>query len=484
MALGRRGSHHWNEFAYVYAAANYPLQALQHGEFEVSNIHGFFDAKIGHVAILSALMKVVGSDQAGLAMIAWIYTAIIVLGCWLCGVAHWLVWRNLERAAMVAVSALLFPVSIYLAPRFLSEVPSFTSSVLATVCLATALGRPASLGRHLWLASAGAALAVAMLTRGTAVLLVAGFCVALFLVPPRRWTRSSILVSGLETAAACILTGLMIGLAMGLDPERVFESGSFAMRQHVAWVEYVRRVIFAVGPVAAVAGVGLWTGQRRELLHALVWLVGAVAPVVYEMHFMEERFLVYGVPAMAALVALGADAIWSRVPSGRPRFAVATAFAVMLALGNYVIQPRTLAPFDSKAYVAAVDWIHRHAPNRPVLVGDAVSEFDLLRLVRPDRDSVLIMTSLMPHVMTPVNFAQSPAAWQAALADWYGDAYVDSFDAMERRGSPPWYFVATGATADVSQRLTWLAGEPRVRLHPVHTVDSYVVYRVDRTTDS
>src|SRR5215470_4939021 len=87
IGLGRRNLHHWDEFGYLYAAAHYSPAAIASGQFEVSNIVGFFDGKIAHVALLRFLVGCFGFGQNAVASITAVYTSLVVVAAFIFALA-------------------------------------------------------------------------------------------------------------------------------------------------------------------------------------------------------------------------------------------------------------------------------------------------------------------------------------------------------------------------------------------------------------
>src|SRR6266849_9264386 len=129
-----RSRHHWDEFAYLYGAQHYSASALASGQFEASNIIGFNASRIGHVLLLQILSKILGDGVRGIASLQAVFTGMVIATSLMVGSVSLLLWRNFWGALGTGILSLLAPLSVYLGPKLLSEVPS-TFGAVASVLL-------------------------------------------------------------------------------------------------------------------------------------------------------------------------------------------------------------------------------------------------------------------------------------------------------------------------------------------------------------
>jgi hypothetical protein len=78
---GFRNLHHYDEFAYLYAAAHYSISALANGQFEPSNVPGFLNVKIGHLMLLKLFVNWFGIGLNLIRSVEAAYTALVVAAC-------------------------------------------------------------------------------------------------------------------------------------------------------------------------------------------------------------------------------------------------------------------------------------------------------------------------------------------------------------------------------------------------------------------
>jgi hypothetical protein len=482
VGVGRRNLHHWDEFGYLYAAANYTPDAIAAGRFEVSNIVGFFDGKIAHVALLRFLVGLFGFGETAVASITAVYTALVVISAFVFGAGDWLLWRAPRRALCMALLYLLTPVTVYLSPKLLSEVPAMCAAAAAVALFALALRTRRSDVGTLVLAASGACLAAVALSRAAVLLVVFGVWLAAWVVPPTGVRRVRI-VSAALIAVACAGGILLLSeYVLHLDLLRGARSAAVALTQGGALSERIRRTLFAFGPLLLLLPAALATRRRDLLAFYSVWFVVAVTPVIVGLHYLEERYLVSGVPGLVGLASLGAEVVWDHLSESRWarwRLCAPLALAVLLVVGNLVLQPRMLFQLDTTSYETALGWIRREYPGRPILVPDAMCEFHFLRIAHPELPVYLANNSLLPMFFTERNYAPNQAAWVAALSEWYGNRYVPDLTALERLGDPPWFSLGLKSDEADQQRFSWLRDESRLRMEVVFRQGPYVVYRLD-----
>src|SRR5215475_12377684 len=183
VGIGRRDLHHWDEFGYLYAAANYSPAEIASGQFEVSNIVGFFDGKIAHVALLRALVGQFGFGQEAVASIAAVYTALMVISAFAFAAGDWLLWRAPRRALCIALLYLLTPVIVYLSPKLLSEVPAMCAAAASVALFACALRVRRRGVSGVLLAASGLGVAVGAMSRAVVLLVCIGCWLAIWVVP-------------------------------------------------------------------------------------------------------------------------------------------------------------------------------------------------------------------------------------------------------------------------------------------------------------
>ena len=95
---GFRNLHHYDEFAYLYAAAHYSISDLANGQFEPSNVPGFLNVKIGHLMLLKLFVNWFGIGLNLIRSVEAAYTALVVAACGIFGIFAYHISNNVRRA--------------------------------------------------------------------------------------------------------------------------------------------------------------------------------------------------------------------------------------------------------------------------------------------------------------------------------------------------------------------------------------------------
>jgi len=491
LQAGRRQSHHWDEPVYLYAAAHYTPKALAGGSFEPGNIPGFFSVKIGHVTILHWMIRLFGQGLHAVVVIQCIYTMLVLLTCGLVGWWSWLTWRNLHHAIAVGLVALVTPVSIYLGPKLLSEVPAMFCGMGSLVALGLALRSTRRIPSALWTLIGGAALAGAVLCRETAPLLVATGWGALFIAAPRGVARRRILLEcSLIAGCAVVLLGVAQWV-LHLDFLHALRSAHALAVMDTPLRQWLKRIVFAFGPLLAVAPFAAFSTRRREAWFYGLWLAGSVLPLLLSLRYLEERFLVTGVPALAGLAVLGGEVLWQWMGRSAAQILGIGLLAMVAMRANAIIQPRTFYSVDEVAYEEVMDWLGHQPGNRPILIPWVIGDYHYLRVAYPDAPVYLVDTeSLFVASATRDDIAQGRAQRfgdtmvrrvEVDPRQWYGTRYIPDLKALQALGPAPWWYVTTKVRGRDKTDYSWIWTDPGLELTLVFDNGQYYVYKVVAT---
>lgn len=480
LGVGRRMDHHYDEFGYLYAATHYSPRALAAGQFEASNVHGFFNAKMGHVVLLRWIAGVTGAGQGALWRIEAFYSLLVILTCLLWGWVAWRLWQDKAFALAVAAVSLLMPVTVYLAPKLMSDVPGTFWATLGVVFLVEGLLCRKAAARWGLIVLCAVALAAGVLSRATVALLAVGAGAALWAAPPPRVRRRTVVISLILLGLLATFVVLLIDRWMQLG---LFEGVGVldtVLHQHMSRQELVRRIYGAFGPALWVAPIALasWKRQRSQLLcYGLLALCG-IGPVPL-LHSIEERYLVTGMPGIAGLAVMGGRALWRSIGSPRSWIARGVGVAVVagvLAASNISIQPGTIHELDTALYGRTMAWITAHYPNRPILIPWTWSDFHYLRMAYPTAPVYTVNTRTFFDSSS--NYAKTADRWLAAESRWYGLRHVPDRAALARLGPAPWVYVSWRTPGWGTDQFSWLRDDPALLVVPVHTEGKYIVYEV------
>jgi len=477
--LGRREHHHYDEFAYLYGAAHNTISALAHGEFEASNIPGFFNVKIGHLMLLRLLAKLFGNGMAAVQSIQAFYTVLVVATSAMLVWFILLLWGDFRRALALGLLSLFAPVNVYLAPKLLAEVPGVFGVMTSLLFLALALRTEYRMRSSVFLLVSALALTYGILARQNMLLLAVGGWVALWVACPPGLRRGEIFrvvaVVGMLTLGALFVSQVLLDL----NPLRGLQVVLTVMDQSLPRREMFRRVLLAFGPLLLVSPLALASRRRQELIFHSIWFAIGVLPILLSFHYLEVRTVVTGAPAVVGLALLGVEVAWRWIGSPRHAFVRLVGIgivAMVLARSNRYIQPQTQYEVDASEYATVMHWISEAYPSRPILIPWGMSDYHFLRMAYNEAPVYLANTSVF---FTPLSYATDMASWVAAQKKWYGDRYINDLMALERLGSPPWLFLSWQLPGWDTGRFSWIQDNSRLRLTLVFQHGKYRVYQVD-----
>jgi hypothetical protein len=475
---GFRNLHHYDEFAYLYAAAHYSIPALANGQFEPSNVPGFLNVKIGHLMLLKLLVNWFGIGMTLIRSAEAAYTALVFAACGIYGMIAYYISNNARRAMGMGAAALVIPINVYLAPKLLGEVPGMFSAMASFLFFVLALRGRNIIYRGCFLVVSALALAFTLLARQNLILVCIGGWAGLWVARPMRFRRRDIFVQAAIVAVLCAIAlvasqwfidmHLLRGLNLAHDLEGLRISRSLRLM----------RTIYAFGPFLLMVPFALFSQHKREMVFYCVWFSCNVVPMLIGFHYIEERFVVGGAPALAGLAVMGGEVIWRLLGSPRRLFAKVAGLltiAVVVMASNNFIQPRTIHEVDETAYAQVMDWLNKTYPDRPILIPWPISDYHYLRIAYPDAPVYLVNTSVF---FGPLRYAHDPQSWDAALKKWYRNRYVGNYEALENLSPPPWILVTRKEGDRDTIHWTWLQSEPRVQMKLVLRAGWYQVYQV------
>lgn len=486
LAVGRRMDHHYDEFGYVYGAAHYTPYQLAAGEFEASNIHGFYNGKIGHMIVLHGLTRLIPPGLTGLHALQAIYSLLVISSVLFLVYFVWRLWGDKTYAVWVGVLAFLAPATVYLMPKLMSDVPALWATMASICGLVVALQSPRSAQRWIAILISAAAFVGGLLSRATSVLLIIGAWTALWVAAPGRLRRADILQTILATGVLALAGLLMIDAWMDLH---IFQAEGVlitVLHQHMSKHEFLRRFSNAFGPQLWLAPIALlaWRRDASKTLFFIVWALIGAGPYLL-LHTMEERYVITGIPGVAGLAVLGGRTIWQRMGAPThwfPRALGIVAIAGILGGSNQAIQPKTISEINHSAYAQIMNRIAREYPEHPILVPWTWSDYHFLRLAFP-RAPVYLVNSLT-FFSSPSSYTKNASAWKEAQARWYGQRYLGDLNALQQAGQPPWIFIDRISKWSNTHRFSWIWESSELVLTKAFDVNagsrSYDVYEVTR----
>jgi hypothetical protein len=501
LLLSWSSHHHWDEFLYLYSSASHTPAELMRLD-AVMNLfpQGYLSGKIGHIAILHALVGATGRGQAALLELQRFYAALVLAA--VAGASA--LYRELldERLARRSALVLLFlPLTLYLAYKLLSEVPAFLFTTLACWAFVRAFRAASGRSKALLLSVSTAALAAAMLCRVTAPLGFVGLVLGLLASGDPRFPRPALLRLAVLVGVGALAVHAAVLGAFGESELRLLRLAetvagtSKGFERAYAVVSFMQGFLlvlpFALGRP--------WTPAVRM---AFVWLLVTVLP---NLSGHEPRYYSPALLPLAIVAAIGIDRLIRRICIPQQSWAWGGALAGIVLVNRATLMPLMPYEVDQSDLVQVGNALGRGETRGTILV-PWVTDYCFLRFAFPQLPVRLAMSSL-PGGRYPGHGRVGPIA-PSDLA-WVGRSrYVGELPTLER--SPlPWYYVgwsynpvmlrirslAKHAGLDVlgdphrtgwhdHLAESWMWEDPRLAMRPVGGVGQYEVFLVGQRAQS
>src|SRR3954471_6807763 len=452
--LGWSNAHHWDEYFYLYSSfIHSPSELLRYELSSAIFPPGYFTEKIGHVVLLRVLTTLLGPGDLSLYVIEAVFTALLLGYVW----TSYRLLRDLFGAgeARDATVVLLFsPLTLYLAYKLLSEVPSLLFVTLGTWAFVRSYLAATPRVRGIALALAVPLLAVGALCRITGIVAFPGLVLGLLIVGDPRFGRGRLLIRAVLTgvAAALLYTGVLawyggnvfrvlgdIHQVVSLHPplERAFALGSFVQT-------------FAIALPFA------WLERSRPLVRiSAVWLVLTTVPFLAG---HEPRYYAPAMTPLAILTAVGLRSLASRVTGAASRYAWAGLLAVLVLINRIFLIPLMPYEVEQGRLLGLFHQLQKQAPGATYLV-PWISDYTLLRFSSPSSRVELCLSELPgSRVSEPGHAGQLDASdrW------WAGASHYIGSEMTLAREPRPWEYLGwTYNPADM--KLIHLLGDVGVR---------------------
>jgi len=473
--------HHYDDFSYLYGASHYSVHALANGEFQGSNVPGFYNAKIGHLALLKGLTNVFGDGLSGIRAIEFTYTLMLIgAALALAGVVRSLHGASRLQALMIGSLSMCVPVTVYFAGKLLAEGPTLMWGALSLLFLAWSL-RTESNGRRigLWIVSA-VFFVMALYTRIQFVVYPGGMWLALLAVPPEGITRKQVLQT---TVTVGVISLVLLGLSeLLLDWKliRGFLTAAVVADQDTYWKAKVYKVLFAFGPFLLAVPPALLLVRDRTVRFYLTWFVISSVPIIVMFSYFETRWLLTAAPPLAALTFYVLAHAWrfleksSRLELAGKAVVVALT-AVVIVASNRHIQSRTEFGLDEIELNKAKAWVDQTYPGNVLLIPWAHSDYAYLSYAYPEG---AIYTVSSGHFFTPYTYIKEAKLWPAEMQRWYGPKFIANTDGLRQFDKRPMLAIAWNRSGGAWDGLktSWIADEPTLKRSLVHRQGPYQVY--------
>ena len=266
--------------------AYYPHEALTSGQFEPSNIVGFFNVKILHVMLLRQLVGLFGQGIGAITSIEAVYASLLVAASAMLVLLAFFLWADFHHAIALGLLSLVAPVNVYLGSKLLSETPAMFCAVASLLLLV--LGLRTQRWTLFLLSVSALALTGGLLSRGTVLLLVAGGWFALWVACPPGLQRKQIMravgIVSIFSLGALLLSNSLFALQLlrGLGSFHTVTSMTGGGAR-----ETLKRVVIAFGPLLLALPLALASQSKRQL--GVLWPLARLQRTTNALRFAVYR---------------------------------------------------------------------------------------------------------------------------------------------------------------------------------------------------
>ncbi|MFL5471442.1 MAG: glycosyltransferase family 39 protein [Gemmatimonadales bacterium] len=444
LLLGWSNAHHWDEYFYLYSSYLHSPAELLRYELQTTIFPpGFFTEKIGHVVLLRLLTTLVGAGERVLYGIELLYALLLAGYLW----ASYKLLQELfgpEEAGASTLVLAFSPVTLYLAYKILSEIPSLLFVTLGSWLFVRSFTAASRRGARVDLASALLLLALGALCRITSIVGFAGLGIALLMVELPRLERRRLL-------ARLVLSGVVVGAmyalvlaSLGGDPMRVVGGVDAVLTTHPPLERAFALATFL--QTFALVLPFVWAERARpEVRIAAVWLVCAALPFVAG---HEARYYAPALIPFALLSAFGFRRVAGRLMgAAAPRHAWLGLLAALVLTNRVLLIPLMPYEVEQGQLLSLFHRLQAHIPNATFLL-PWISDYSLLRFSSP-ASRVDLCLSEMPA--SRISHGGYQGGLPATDRWWAGaDRYVGSRERLAAEPRPWEYIGWTYNPADVA----------------------------------
>jgi hypothetical protein len=385
------GRLHWDEAGYLYTGGFLDREAILKGEF----LGGIYISRMLHIAVIAAIVDLVGPGLSALAILIGLYFAALLLVARLALLILRQLLSDARGLGLAVVCGMFTPIYLYLAFKTMPEIPGLAlSSIAAWALLSAFTGRPL-----IWLSVVSLALAATAFLKTEMTLLYISLVATLFLFGPDRYPRGRligyVLVSGLGALAAFALALW----ALGIDLAVYLKIGRWLLTREEPLAAKLLHIALEGGVFFLALPLAFLSRRRRDAWFCLTWFLLATLPLPLMIAHFESRYLAGNLIPLIGLIYLAGEGLAPRLAKWWRRSRPATACAAGLAL--LVVVGSNLIALSVMTHELRIDQLHRliarldqayAGRNYAILTPYAYTDFHYLRFVYPARPIYTVQT--------------------------------------------------------------------------------------------
>jgi hypothetical protein len=492
--LGWSNAHHWDEYFYLFSSLMHSPSKLLRYEMETAIFPpGFFTEKIGQVLLLRFLIRIFGGGEHMLYAIQVLYAGLLLAGV---GAAYGLVKELFgSRDARDSALVLLFsPVTLYLAYKTLSEVPSFLFVTLGSWAFVRSFTAETEPMRRRAFGIGLLLLSVGTLCRVTTIVEFASLGLALLVVGDRRFDRRRLLV---RLIAIGVALGVLYSLVLAgfgasvfrviLGIHEVVNQEHHPLLQRVfALASFVQTFVIVL-PFA-------WQERSTPIVRvSFVWLLCAALPFLPG---HEPRYYAPALIPFAILSAVGLRAAASTLIRATPHYAWVGLLVLLVLVNRVLLIPLMPYEVEQGKLLGLFHRLQAKTPGATYLMS-WISDYSLLRFSFPGSRLDLSLSTLADsrvsrpglegqlspadqwwaamdrYVGTRARLATKPRPWE--YIGWtYNPATLKLTRLLARLGLPP----PNAAKLHNHLAGSWIWSDPSLKLTLADRSGQYYVYEV------
>ncbi|MCG6892161.1 MAG: hypothetical protein LJE65_01010 [Desulfobacteraceae bacterium] len=425
--LSLDGRLHWDEPYYLYTGGYLDTGDILKGDFQPSGIRGHYTSRIFHVLWIHAIVSVLGLGATALAAVMGSYLLLLLCFLWLTGQ---IVRAFLPENCPVHLPILFLafsPVVVYMALKTQPEIPGLFSATLGVFGLVRAMqGKKAGL----WLVTASIALCATVYFKNTMVLMVASFVLSVLVFNPPGFPRKKLISYAVVSGTGSVVLFFILLRWMGLALSDYLAVGSAVEEMSIPAPLYVLNILTEGGLLFLALPLAFTALDRGSVRFFGLWFLLSTLPMLIFFRYVEPRFLIMNLPALAGLTALawsGVQERFFRRDSGRETAKRLAAGIVILCLSGTAYAAQFVMPHEVRwdqfrTIFKRLDGRYG-VGNYTILIPWSYTDYHFLRFVYPERDIFNVNSNEMSGL--------GDGEWKADLensASYYGSRLLRTKD--------------------------------------------------------
>ncbi|MGH8610545.1 MAG: hypothetical protein ACREYF_00480 [Gammaproteobacteria bacterium] len=428
------GRLHWDEPAYLYAAAYLDLPEILEGEFQPTGIPRFSTSRLVHVLFAHGIFELFGVGKHAFNVLVGCYLSALMAALWL---SHATVRALLPAQRLPLLGAVVMiqfsPIFMWLSFKTMPEIPALLFATLGSYAFLRALqGRSV-----LWLTAAALSMATIAWTKNTLAFLPASLMLSLLLTG-YGFRASDVLRYSVAAGLLSLAVFVLMTFAFDVSLSDYFSSFSTVVSENSPAIAKIAFSALEAGALWIFVPLALLNHRRKAVAFFLIWLIVATAPLLLLVRDIEPRYLLSNFIPLLGLIALSLEALIERMRIRERRYTLrvklgAGVFVGCLIVSSALAQRIIGHEVEIPRIAEAIDALDSRFGNRQfsLLTPWDYTDFHYLRVMYPQYPvfSVRELGKLEDEVWNKVK-----------QKTFYGHRFVRTLDELKTLQRPLVYF--------------------------------------------